>query len=71
MVKFIQPQGPPEVVEFPKYYNADIEWCGRMPTDPPLVDPRVEMLLGQCEDEYATPEETNHVTDNWLPHWDR
>ena len=39
----------------------------RMPTDPPLVDPKVEMQLGQCEVEDATPEATIPMTDNQLP----
>ena len=44
----------PEVVEFPRCNNAGIEWYGRIPTDPPMVDPKGEKLLGQCEEEDST-----------------
>ena len=40
----------------------------RMPTDPPLVYPKVEMLLSQCEEEDANLAATIPATDKWLPH---
>ena len=49
--------GLPEVADFPRCNNAEIEWYGRMPTDPPLVNPKVEMLLQQCEREKMPPQE--------------
>ena len=58
----------PEVVDFPRCNLADIEWYMRMQTDLPLVDPKVEMLFWQCEEEDATLEETMPMSDNWLPH---
>ena len=61
-------QRPQEIVDFPRCNTVEIEWYLRMPIDPPLVDPIVEMLLGQCEEEDATPEATIPMTDNWLPH---
>ena len=39
-----------------------------MPTDPPMVDPKGEKLLGQCEEEDATPEATDPVIDNQPPY---
>ena len=68
MVEGIQPQGPPEVVEFPRCNNASIEWNRRMPADPPLVDPKGEKLLEPPEGEDATLEASDPGTDNWPPH---
>ena len=61
-------QQPPEVVAFPRCNNAGIGWYGRMPADPPLVDPKGEKPLGQCEEEDATEEATDPVADNQPPH---
>ena len=55
-------------MEFPRCNNADIEWYGRMPTDQPLVGPKSAKALGQCEEEGATLEATDPVTDSWPPH---
>ena len=33
----------PWVVDFPRCYHANIDWYIRMPEDPPLVDPKVEI----------------------------
>ena len=57
-----------EVVDFPRCNNADIELFVTMPTDCPLVDLKVEMLLGQCMEEGTTPVATIPKTDNQLPH---
>ena len=43
----------PEVVDFPRCNNADTDWYVRMPTDPPLFDSKVEMLLKLCKKECA------------------
>ena len=59
---------PPEIVAFPRCNNVGIEWYGRMPADPPLVNPKDEKLLGPSEQEGATPEATDPKTDNWPPH---
>ena len=45
---------PQDVVHFPWCNTADTTWYMRLPTDPPLVEPKVEMQLGQCEEEDAT-----------------
>ena len=61
---------PPVVVDFPWYNSARIEWYGRLPTDPPLVDPKGEKPLGLCEREDATLDAADHMTNNQLQHWD-
>ena len=48
--------------------NAGIECYGRMPADPPLVDPKGEKLLGPSEGEDATLEATDPMTDIQPPH---
>ena len=53
---------------FPRCYTAGIEWYGRMPTDPPLVDPEGEKALEPSEGGDATPEATDLGTDNWPPY---
>ena len=58
----------PEVVNFLSSTNAEIDWSMRMPTDPPLVDPKAEKLPELCEEEVATLEPTFPVIDNQLPH---
>ena len=58
----IQPQGP-RSSGVAKCNNASIEWYGRMPTDPTLVDPKGEKSFMQCEEEATDPK-----TDNWPPH---
>ena len=58
----------PRGTGFPRCNNAEIERYMRMQTDPPLQDPKVEMLLGQCKEVDATPEETILMTDNWFLH---
>ena len=45
------PTRPQEVGDFPGCNNGGIEWYVRIPKDPPLVDLKVEMLLGQCEED--------------------
>ena len=60
----------PEVVDFPRCNNTEIESFMRMPTDLPMVAYKVEMLLGQCEEVDATLEATVSVTDNQFPHCD-
>ena len=42
----------------------------RMSIHPPLIDPKSEMQLGQCEEEDASLEATNSVTQKKLPHLD-
>ena len=64
MVEGIQPQGPPEVAVFPRCNNVHIESYRRMATDPPLVDPRGEKLLGPREEGDATPGATYYMTVN-------
>ena len=59
---------PHVAVEFLWCNNADIQWYGRMTTDPPLIDLKGEKLPGQCEEEDATLEAINHVIDNQPPH---
>ena len=41
---------PPEVVEFPWCNNADTEWYGRIPADPPLVDPKAKSSLSHLRE---------------------
>ena len=53
---------------FPRCTIAGIEWYRKMPADPPLVDPKGKKSLGPCEEEDATPEATNLMTDNWPPY---
>ena len=51
----------PEVVDLPRCNNANIDWNVRMPTDPCVVDHKVEMLLRQCEEEDHTLETTTTI----------
>ena len=39
----------PKVVDFTRCSNADFDWYGRMPADPPPVDPKVEMPPEPCK----------------------
>ena len=57
---------PPEVVYCPRYYAAGTAWYVVIKTDPPLVDPKVEMQLVQNEGEGAILEATIPVTDSQL-----
>ena len=52
------------VLDFVGFKNVDTEWYVRMSTNPPLVEPKVEMLLELCEEEGATLEATLPVIDN-------
>ena len=52
----------PDVVDFPRCNIADIICYMRKPTDPPLVDPKVEILPQLCEEENATLELTFPMT---------
>ena len=54
----------------PRCNNAGIEWYGRMPAHPPLVDQKGEKPLESSEGEDSTPEPTDPMTDNWPPHGD-
>ena len=45
-------------MDIQKHNNADIDWYVRMPTDPPLVDTKVETLTRLCQEEGATLEPT-------------
>ena len=58
-------------VKIPRCSNADVDWYVRMPTDPPLFDPKVEMLPELFEREGATLEPTFPMIDSQLVHWDR
>ena len=51
-------------MEFPRCNNAHIEWYVRMPADLPLTDAKGKELIGQCEEEDATLEATDPMTDN-------
>ena len=53
---------------FPRCNNSGIEWYGRMPADPSLVDPKGEKPSEPSEGEDATPETSDPVTDNQPPH---
>ena len=46
----------PEAMDFPRCDNVGIDCYMRMPTDPPLVDLKAEMLPEICEEEGATLE---------------
>ena len=48
----------PEVVDFPTCNNADLDWCVRMPTNPPPVYPKFEMLPWLCEEKGPTLDPT-------------
>ena len=61
----------PEVVDFPRYSNADIGWYMRMPTDPPQVDLEVEMLPQLCVEEGATLKQALPVIVNVSTDMDR
>ena len=52
----------PEVVDFPRCNNADIDWYIRRPTGLSLVDPKAEM---QHEEEGATLGPTLPATDSF------
>ena len=52
------------VVDFPRCSIPDTDWYLRMPTDPPPLDPKVEMLPELCEEEYATQEFTFPIIDS-------
>ena len=65
MIEGIQPQ---EVVEIPRFNNADIEWNKKMPAGPPLEGHKGEKLPELPDGEDATPEASNPWTDNWSPH---
>ena len=41
-------------MDFPRCKNADFDSYVRMPTDPPLFDPKVKILPGLCEEQGAT-----------------
>ena len=41
-------------MDFPECNKGDINWFVRMPTDPPLVDPKAGKLPGQCKKGDAT-----------------
>ena len=60
----------PELVGLPRFQRTDIDWYMRMPTDPPLVNPKVEMLLELCDEEDATLKLTFLFIVSQLPHWD-
>ena len=47
--------------------NADIDWYVRKPTNPPLVDPKVEMLPELCQEEGVTLEPTVSMIDIQFP----
>ena len=57
-----------QVVVFPRYNNAGIVWHGRIPAGSPLMDHKIERPLRLSEEEDATPEATDPVTNN--PHSD-
>ena len=48
----------PEVGDFQRCNNADIDWYMGMPTDQLPVDPKVERLPALCEEDSATLEPT-------------
>ena len=56
-----------EVVVFPWYNNVGIEWYGRMPADPLLVDPKSKKPLEPSEGEDVTLEATDPMNDSWTP----
>ena len=58
-----------KVANFMRCNNADIDWYERMPTDPPLVNPKVEMPLVLCEEEDVILESTSQTINSQLPHW--
>ena len=60
----------PEVVDFPRCNNADIDWYVSMPANPPPGDPKVETLPKLYKEEGATLELTSPMLDSQLPHWD-
>ena len=69
IVKSIQTQEFPKVVDFPTGNSADIDWYVRMPTDPPPVDPWDETLPVLCEEEGAIVEPTFPMIDSQIPYW--
>ena len=58
----------PEVVDFPRCNNADIDWYVTMPTDTPPVDPKVEVLPELCKEQDATLEPISPIIYGWFPH---
>ena len=58
----------PEIVNFPRCNNADIEWYVRIPANSPLVGPKIETFPEPYEEEDATLEPTFPVIDNQFPH---
>ena len=61
MVGIVQPKG------CQRYYNADVDCYLRMPTDPPPVDHKVEMLFELYDEEDAILESACPMIDNQLP----
>ena len=57
-----------DVMGFPRCDIADIDWYVRLPRDPHLVDPKVEMQSELCKEEDSTLELTSLMKGNWLPH---
>ena len=55
-------------MDSPRCNEADTKWYIRMPSNPPLVNPRDETLLQLCEEENAILELTFLTKDKWLPH---
>ena len=48
--------------------NADSDWLIRISTNPPSVDPQVQILLTSCKVENAILEPMSSTKDNLLPH---
>ena len=57
----------PQVVESLRYNRADIDWYMRMPTDPPLADPKDDKQPELCEEAGATWEPAFPERDSHLP----
>ena len=58
----------PKAMDFPRCNIADIDCYIKMSTDPPPVDPKVEMLSELCQEEDATLKPTLLTVGNWIPH---
>ena len=56
----------PQVVNVPRFNNADIDWYVRIPTDSPPTDPKVKMLPELCQEYGATLKLTLPVTVSTL-----
>ena len=57
-----------QIVDSPRCNNIDLNCYVWLPTDPPLLDPKVEKVCELCQEEDAILEATFSLIDNQLLH---